>query len=175
MKNIPIFAAILVVVALLATTAATHPITTGNGVVRDYSPGKSITLNNNGHMVTYLLRSGTVMLGLGASSGVAVTGGTASSGTASATATAMPGTGASGTATPAAGASATSTPASGSTGATGTAGTTTSVNGLGLGARVTVVAECFSNFSAGKNLKVTTRAAGCAWPWPSSCAVLLAT
>ncbi len=174
MKKLPILATIVLIVGLLATSAFTvHPIQSVNGVVSSYSAGSSLTVHTPQGDIQYMLRPSTVMWGFGATSGIAVTGGNGTSSSSSSSATATPATsGAAATATPSTstttatatpttsattGTAATSTPASGSSG--GTTGATTgsgNVNGLAIGARVTVFGQCFSTMG----LKGSHAAAG---------------
>jgi hypothetical protein len=56
MKRIPLFASVLVILAVLATTAFARPLASRNGVVVGYSPGKSLTIHTDGVDMTYIVR-----------------------------------------------------------------------------------------------------------------------
>lgn len=56
MKRIPLFAGVLVIVAMLATSAFAHPLASRNGVVVSYDPGKSLTLHTDGVDMTYIVK-----------------------------------------------------------------------------------------------------------------------
>ncbi len=56
MKKLPLLASTMVILAVLATSAFTHPLASRNGVVDDYSPGKSLTIQTDGVDMTYVVK-----------------------------------------------------------------------------------------------------------------------
>ncbi len=73
MKRISILAGMLLVLAMLATSAFTHPLASRNGVVTSYAAGKTLTLHSDGQDISYALRGDTFANVQGLGTGARVT------------------------------------------------------------------------------------------------------
>ncbi len=73
MKRISLLVGGLVVLAMLATSAFTHPLASRNGVVTSYDPGKSLTIHSGAMDMTYALRGDTFANVNGIGTGARVT------------------------------------------------------------------------------------------------------